>query len=283
VLCPNYSAFVSRDQRYRDYFVKKRDQGIDLEFYAAWPARLFDPYAGRLMAWTSWRYGATGIYIWSLGDTAGASSWNEYLTSGQPYAPMFIDEDSITAGKYLEAMREGVQDFEYFVMLDRAVQGMRGPEADEARRLLESLPVSVLEAAGQETHLLSQRDRTLADEARIQVLEALTSLKVMTAVEGEGEAVNPHEFRLEQGFPNPFNPSTTIEFSLPARGRVELAIYNLAGQQVRKLVSSVVDEGAHSIRWDGTDDGGSELATGVYLYRLQAGEQVSSRKLLLLR
>ena len=48
-------------------------------------------------------------------------------------------------------------------------------------------------------------------------------------------------------------------------------------------MSFVVDEGAHSIRWDGRDDGGSELATGVYLYRLQAGEQVSSRKLLLLR
>ena len=283
VLCPNYSAFVSRDQRYRDYFVSKRDHGIDLEFYAAWPTRLFDPYAGRLMAWTSWRYGATGIYIWSLGDTAGASSWNEYLTTGQPYAPMFIDENSITAGKYLEAMREGVQDFEYFAMLDRAVQSMRGPEADEARRLLESLPVRVLEAAGPETHRLSQRDRTLADEARIQVLKALTSLKVRTAVEADGNATTPHEFKLEQSFPNPFNPSTTIEFSVPVRGAVQLTIYNLVGQQVRKLNSTVLDAGNHSIRWDGRDDGGSELATGAYLYRLEAGEQVSSRKLLLLR
>ncbi|MCY3554515.1 MAG: hypothetical protein OXH56_04245, partial [Gemmatimonadetes bacterium] len=80
VLCPNYVSFLTQGQEYRDYYLKKRDQGIGLEFYAAWTSRVFDPYAGRLMAWTSWRYGASGIYMWSLTDTGGASSWNEYLT-----------------------------------------------------------------------------------------------------------------------------------------------------------------------------------------------------------
>ena len=193
VLCPNYVSFLTQGQEYRDYYLKKRDQGIGLEFYAAWTSRVFDPYAGRLMAWTSWRYGASGIYMWSLTDTGGASSWNEYLTYKDAYSPIFIDEDSVTAGKHLEAAREGVQDYEYFAMLDRAIQkasaqGRKGPEVEEARRLLESLPARVCDAAGHggeiDTsqplsgfHWFNEKvDRTLADEARIQVLAALTEL-----------------------------------------------------------------------------------------------------------
>ncbi len=193
VLSPNYSAFLRQGEDYRNYFLNKRDQGIALEFYAAWTGRVFDPYAGRLMAWTSWRYGAEAIYMWSFGDTAGASSWNEYLALKSAYAPLFIDKDSITAGKHLEAAREGIEDYEYFAMLDRAIQqasgeGMTGPEVEEARRLLESLPASVCDAAGHRDgldddhpfggmHWLNENvDRTLADEARIQVLAALTKL-----------------------------------------------------------------------------------------------------------
>ena len=193
VLCPNYAAFLRQGQDYRDYYLKKRDQGIGLEFYAAWTSRVFDPYAGRLMAWTSWRFGASAIYMWSLTDTGGASSWNEYLTYKDAYSPIFIDEDSVTAGKHLEAAREGVEDYEYFAMLDRAIrkasaQGRTGPEVEEARRLLESLPASVCDAAGHGGgmdsgqplggfHWLNEKvDRTLADEARIRVLAALTEL-----------------------------------------------------------------------------------------------------------
>ena len=288
VLCPNYQAFLTKGEDYRDYFVDKRDQGIGLEFYTAWPGRVSDPYAGRLMAWTGWRYRATAIYMWSLGDTAGASSWNEYLAFKSTYAPLFLDEDSITAGKHLEAVREGVEDYEYFAMLDRAIQeasaqGMPGPGLEEARQLLESLPASVTAAAGQRTDWLSENvDRTLADEARIRVLAQLAALSAMTAVTEE-PVVLPHEFSLEQSFPNPFNPITTIGFAVPARGDVELVIYNLAGQQARTLVSAVVEVGNHSVTWDGRDDLGRELASGVYMYRLQAGERVASRRFLLLK
>ena len=189
----------------------------------------------------------------------------------------------MTAGKHLEAVREGVQDYEYFAMLDRAIQeaAQGSPAVEEARRLLERLPASVLKAAGQETHWLSESDRTLADEARIRVLAALTALTTPTAV-AQPVAV-PHEFRLDQNHPNPFNPNTTIEFSVPMRGAVELAIYNLAGQKARRLMRTVLDAGNHSVAWDGRDQHGRELASGVYIYKLQAGEQVDSRKLLLLK
>ena len=193
VLSPNYVSFLTQGQEYRDYFVNKRDQGIGLEFYAAWTSRIWDPYASRLTAWTSWRFGASAFYMWSLTDTGGASSWNEYLTFKDAYSPIFIDEDSVTAGKHLEATREGVQDYEYFAMLDRALrkasaQGRTGPEVEEARRLLESLPASVCDAAGHGGEVDASQplngfhwfneevDRTLADKARVQVLAALTAL-----------------------------------------------------------------------------------------------------------
>ena len=136
------------------------------------------------MAWMSWRYGASAIYCWSLTDTGGASSWNEYVAIRDTYAPLFISEDSVTAGKHLEAAREGVEDYEYFVMLDRAIreahaQGANGPEVEEARQLLESLPVRVCDAVDQKVFpnwLRENVDRTLADKARIQILTALTSL-----------------------------------------------------------------------------------------------------------
>ncbi len=286
VLSPHRQIFLEAGQDYRDYYARKRDQGIALEFYSAWATRLFDPYAGRLTAWTCWRYGATGMHFWSFGDTGGGSSWNEYPASKDSYAPLFLDEGSVTAGKQLEAVREGVEDYEYFAMLDgeirkAAEQGVAGPEVEEARRLLEELPAGVLDAAGLETHWLSRIDRTLADEARIQVLQALTELTALTAV--TQPASRPHEFRLEQNHPNPFNPETVIEFSVHVRGDAELAIYNLAGQKTRSLLGTVLDPGRHSVTWDGRDDLGRELASGVYLYRLRARTRVDTRKLLLLK
>ncbi len=194
VLSPHIKIFLNSSgpirppaegQEYRDYYQKKLDQGIALEFYNAdGPTRLLDPYAYyRLTAWWCWRYGATGMTFWSLTDTGGASSWNEYLATRPTYAPMFLTEDSVTAGKHLEAQREGVEDYEYFVMLDRAIReasahGATGPAVEEARQLLESLPASVSDAAfSRRTKWLDQTvDRTLADDARIQVLAALTAL-----------------------------------------------------------------------------------------------------------
>ena len=189
VLSPHYGAFLRGNPAYRDYFLAKRDQGIALEFYAG-NHRDSDPYFGRLMAWSCWRFGAEGFYTWSLTDTGGGSSWNEYLTLTDAYAPIFLDATSVTAGKHLEAAREGVQDYEYLVMLDRAIRqasasGESGPEVEEARRLLEALPLRVLKAGGHEPlpeyvarhHWLDEKvDRTLADKGRIQVLAALAAL-----------------------------------------------------------------------------------------------------------
>ena len=99
----------------------------------------------------------------------------------------------------------------------------------------------------------------------------------------EGQQVLPAAFSLQQNYPNPFNSSTVIRFSLSKSTKAKLTVYNLAGQKVVTLVDGVRSAGGHTVRWDGRDDDGRTLASGVYLYRLRAGEHAETRKLLLLR
>jgi hypothetical protein len=104
-----------------------------------------------------------------------------------------------------------------------------------------------------------------------------------TAVREQRTGAVPGTFSLRQNYPNPFNPETTIRFDLPQSQEIELAIYNLAAQRVATLVQGHREAGSYSVQWDGRSDAGHELASGVYFYRLAAGEQVETRKLLLLR
>jgi hypothetical protein len=83
---------------------------------------------------------------------------------------------------------------------------------------------------------------------------------------------------LLQDYPNPFNPSTTIKFELPKSSDVRLSVYDMLGREVSVLVNERRDAGVYEVKFDA-----SELASGVYLYTLQAGDSVQSRKLLVLR
>ena len=105
-----------------------------------------------------------------------------------------------------------------------------------------------------------------------------------TAVREERIDAIPQAFTLEQNCPNPFNSDTVIRFALPTTEKVELVLFNLAGQQVATLVEGMRQVGTYAVRWDGRNDNGRELASGVYLYRLQVGQQqVETRKLMLMK
>jgi hypothetical protein len=93
----------------------------------------------------------------------------------------------------------------------------------------------------------------------------------------------PEHFALHQNHPNPFNPTTEIKFDLPKPGDVTLSIFNIARRQVRSLIDGPKAAGYHSVLWDGKDDLGNEVASGVYLYRIRvlsngAGNQLESAK-----
>ncbi len=94
----------------------------------------------------------------------------------------------------------------------------------------------------------------------------------------------PEKYSLSQNFPNPFNPSTQINYSLKQPETVNLKIFNVLGQEVISLVNSKAQkEGSHSIVWNGTDKNGTQVGSGVYFYRIEAGEFVRTKKMLLLR
>jgi len=90
-------------------------------------------------------------------------------------------------------------------------------------------------------------------------------------------------WKLMQNYPNPFNPSTTIEYELPKSGSVRLIVYNLLGQKVRTLVNARQTAGLHRAMWDGCNESGQPMSSGVYFYRLQADAKTQTQKMMLLR
>jgi hypothetical protein len=96
--------------------------------------------------------------------------------------------------------------------------------------------------------------------------------------EVEIDVTGPKEFTLFQNYPNPFNPSTTIKFALPIDSKVKINVYNSLGQLVEILVDKEMESGYHEVNFDA-----SRLASGVYLYQLQANDYVSVKKMLLIK
>ncbi len=94
----------------------------------------------------------------------------------------------------------------------------------------------------------------------------------------------PTSYELSQNYPNPFNPETTIHYALAHKGPLPtlLAIYNVLGQQVKTLVDEPQTGGFYSVQWDGKDDDGGKVSSGIYFYRLVSGEFAKTQKMLLL-
>jgi len=105
-----------------------------------------------------------------------------------------------------------------------------------------------------------------------------------TAIVEQHDSTHPLSFALDQNYPNPFNSGTVIRFALPTASNITLSVYNLAGQQVATLAQGQRRAGNYRINWDGRDDTGGTLASGIYFYRLYLGDgRVETRKLMLLR
>ena len=96
-------------------------------------------------------------------------------------------------------------------------------------------------------------------------------------------SIVPGGFGLSQNFPNPFNPETVIRYQLPRSGEVDLSIYNSVGQRVRKLVLAIQPAGFYTIQWNGTDDLGNKLPSGIYVYQIRADEFCTARKMIIMK
>lgn len=95
--------------------------------------------------------------------------------------------------------------------------------------------------------------------------------------------IRPADYGLSQNYPNPFNPETVIEYQLPQPAKVSLKIYNLLGREIRSLVDREMPAGYHRVKWDGRDDAGRKMDSGVYLYKIHVGNFMQTRKTLLLK
>ncbi len=106
---------------------------------------------------------------------------------------------------------------------------------------------------------------------------------IETDVAGPVKGQLPLEFSVKQNYPNPFNPKTTIQYSIPERAHVKVDIYNILGQRVARLVNKTQPAGEYSVIWDGTDESGKAASTGVYFYKVRAGDKVEKKKMVLLK
>jgi hypothetical protein len=114
-------------------------------------------------------------------------------------------------------------------------------------------------------------------QGRKELIDYLESLL------GDNHAQLPTAPQLYQNHPNPFNPSTQIEFWLPRSGKVSLEVFNIEGRRVRRLAGGFYPAGAHTFSWDGKDENGSLVASGIYFYKVVSGEYQSVRKMILLK
>ncbi len=151
-----------------------------------------------------------------------------------------------------------------------------------------------LDASYKETRLLTINDQSIAigggntsywefpgtiDEVLIH--NRLESSDITTTVEENNLA--PKEFKLSQNFPNPFNPTTTINYSLPKKEYVVIKIYNITGGEVKTLLKQEQSPGRYSIIWNGKDNQGKFLSSGLYFYQINAGKFEKTLKMSLVK
>jgi len=130
--------------------------------------------------------------------------------------------------------------------------------------------------------VLTQPDGNVVSPANV-FIDDFTLAASGNTVSVKDNHIVPQQFTLHQNYPNPFNPSTIISYDLPKSAHVKLVVYNVLGKEVRKLVDARETAGHHEITWNSKNDAGSAVVSGVYFYKITAGEFELTRKLLLLK
>ncbi len=164
--------------------------------------------------------------------------------------------------------------------LERAGRHLEKDQYYQAVKALEFFKLRV-------DHLASQERISSWSAAKLAYLadEFMQSFGVPLAKdEARGEVqTRPRGFQLHQNYPNPFNPDTRISYSLPVDTEVRLTVFNVLGQEVKVLVEGYQASGNHSVFWDGRNEDGENVSSGIYFYKLEAGEFIQTKKMSLIR
>ena len=124
---------------------------------------------------------------------------------------------------------------------------------------------------------------SVAGSGEVLASSVIITSSTITSVKGPDTGLLPGDFVLEQNYPNPFNPSTTLRYRIRSATpqRVSLRIFNLLGQEVRLLVDAIEPACVYATTWDGRGNGGRQMASGVYISRLQVGEVTQVKRMVL--
>jgi hypothetical protein len=148
------------------------------------------------------------------------------------------------------------------------------------------VPLGQLEEGLCELSVVTQHTVLASAPLVYSTLDALMYFAVSctcTSSVSEEEILELAQFALSQNYPNPFNQSTMIGFTLVKSGFVSLDIYDILGRKVRNLVSESMSSGYNSVLWDGTNDSGQDVASGIYFYQLKVGDFSDTKRLALLK
>ncbi len=230
--------------------------------------------------------------IISLGDV-------EDLSDGRFAVPVLINEmDGVLSGQLELSFDSTKLKVSEAITSDLTSDYLFANNAQDGRLRLSFAGVESVEGSGRIAEIIFEPvDSQIETIGEIDPRLNLTGIDLVSAQLNEGlfsvvtsqsDDVSevPDTYALPQNFPNPFNPETVIHYDLPLRSQVDISVYNMIGQKVATLVHQQMDAGSHSVLWDGKDDNGESLASGVYLYRLKTDgseEFVKIRKLLLMR
>ena len=154
----------------------------------------------------------------------------------------------------------------------------RWPQANNRVR---PLVMKYNEAINWYPHTIVKPDANAVCASKCHYQGNLLGISVVTSIP-VSEMV-PKAFALEQNYPNPFNPSTEIRYSVPTKGPVSIVVYDVLGRFVAVLANEVVESGTYKVIWNGLDHNGAPVASGMYLYRIDAGTFAASRKMVLMK
>jgi len=199
-------------------------------------------------------------------DFYGSAVWSDQVPIEAGTLIEVFDSDSMFCGKFT-ITDEGVYGFMAVYGDDPLTPDVDegAEEGDELYFQINSFPVQILyggSAVWSQQHL----------KIPVNLISTITKIDNDNSI--------PQVFSLDQNFPNPFNPVTSIPFQIPRKWHVTLTIYKLLGQKVNTIIDEMREPGKYNLEWNGQDDYGSAVSSGIYLYRLEAGDFVETRKLI---
>lgn len=198
-----------------------------------------------------------------------------------PKAPLPLVANKAAGKVTVEWTQSEDKDFNFYNVYRGTAQDFNPSATQAVGRLADTKFTEVLSTTGQKYYYRITAVDFSGNESTYSL--EISEDNVITSINSPNTSGIPNEFGLAQNYPNPFNPTTMLQYALPANAHVTLQIFDILGRQVRALVSEYSYAGYHEVMWDGRDNNGALVSSGIYIYRIQAGRFSSTKKMILMK